>query len=133
MRRSLIANKGLERKTVGPILLALVVATGCATLPPVQPAMDLKQVVGQWEGTGTSSTVRSFPVKLSVRPDGTYESFTPNRFTGTVTVADKQFRWKSTDTGRTGTWTLHEGDGRRVLTMQTDDGSITWNLTPVRP
>jgi hypothetical protein len=120
------------RRSIGPIILAMVVVTGCATLPPAQPAADVKQVVGQWEGTGTSGA-GTFPVKLAVRPDGTYEAFTPSRFTGTVTVADKSFRWRSAETARTGTWTLHEGDGRRVLIMKTDDGAITWNLTPVRP
>jgi hypothetical protein len=121
--------------TLARSLLVLIISTACAaaTLPPAQPATDLKQVVGQWEGTGTSSTVRTFPVKLAIRPDGTYDAFTPNRFTGTATVAEGRFRWKSAETGRTGTWTLHEGDGRRVIVMRTDDGTITWNLTPVRP
>jgi hypothetical protein len=123
----------LVRLVLPAALLATLTACATATLPPAQPAVDLKQVVGQWDGTGTSPTVRTFPVKLLVRSDGTYESFTPNRFTGTVTVADGQLRWNSHETGRTGTWTLHEGDGRRVLVMRTDDGTITWNLTPARP
>jgi hypothetical protein len=40
--------------------------------------------------------------------------------------------WVSRTTGRSGTYTLHEGEGQRVLSGRSDDGSITIRLTPRR-
>jgi hypothetical protein len=54
------------------------------------------------------------------------------RFEGTVAVADGKFRWKSITSGRTGTYTLHEGDGKRVLVTSADDGSSVGELRPAK-
>ena len=105
-------------------LLVAVMVIGCATaLPPAQPARDLKSITGKWEGSVLDARGQpQFHSTLTIRPDGTYENLIPAlsapgpRFLGVVTVVDGQFRWKNETSGLTGVYTLHEGDGKRVLT-----------------
>jgi hypothetical protein len=119
--------------------LVTMLLVGCATLPPAQPVSDIKQIVGKWEGTLKTSGGRSYPMTTTINPDGTYESIVPAlsnpgpRFPGTVEVSRGGLRWTSTATGRTGTYTLHEGDGKRVLRSVADDRTSTSESTPIKP
>jgi hypothetical protein len=121
------------------LLVSLVASSlmACATLPPAQPARDVKNIAGKWEGSLTSRS-GNLPITLTIKEDGTWESIVPAlsnpgpRFEGTVAVADGKFRWKSITSGRTGTYTLHEGDGKRVLVTSADDGSSVGELRPAK-
>jgi hypothetical protein len=112
--------------------------TGCASLPPARPATDLKAIAGKWEGTVQAPNGRQFAVTSTIREDGTVESIIPAltnpgpRFLLRVAVDGGKYRWKSETTGRTGTYILHEGDGRRVLVSSADDGSSYGELTPAK-
>jgi len=48
-------------------------------------------------------------------------------------VENGRYRFRSEKTGNTGTFTLHEGGGKRVLTSRPDDGTSAAELTPVAP
>jgi hypothetical protein len=118
------------------VTLIGIVATGCATLPPAQPARDLKAITGKWEGTLSLRDGRALPVMLTIQEDGTWEALVPAlsnpgpRFVGSVTVEGGTYRSRSDTTGRTSTYTLHEGDGKRVLVNVADDGSSSGELKP---
>jgi hypothetical protein len=74
---------------------------------------------------------------LAIKADGTWEldlpGGNPPRHTGTVQLVDGKLRSRSNTTGNSSTWTLHEGDGKRMLRTVNDDGRITADLTPARP
>ncbi len=111
---------------------------GCATtLPPAKPIQDLRSIAGGWQGT-VSSPQGSFGYTLTIKEDGSWEATSSvpvggvDRFEGGMFVRSGKIFWVSRTTGRSGTYTLHEGEGQRVLSGRTDDGSITIRLTPVR-
>jgi hypothetical protein len=126
---------GLTRSVIGVSLLAVLAA--CASLPPARPATDIKAIAGKWEGT-LQSRQGTVPYTSTIREDGTTETIVPAlsnpgpRFVGRVTVENGKYRWKSETTGRTGTYVLHEGDGRRVLVGRADDGSTITEATPAK-
>ncbi len=115
-------------------LAVLVVATmlaACATLPPARPVSDLRAIAGKWEGS-LSGPGGSFPVTLVVKTDGTYEAETPTGpVTGTLQIVGSKIRFVNMF-GQAGTWTLHEGDGKRVLKTVRDDGTGTGEFTPAK-
>ena len=118
-----------------PLTRALVVLTalaaGCASLPPAQTAKDLQQIVGQWKGHGGDGTA----VVLTVSEAGRYRAVTATgrEFVGQVQVDQGRFRFKSETTKLDGTWTLYEGDGKKILKTRTDDGSITGEYNYAKP
>jgi hypothetical protein len=120
------------------LLLVAVVVTACSSLPPTKPATDLKAIAGKWEGWLTLPNGNRVPATSTIREDGTVETIVPAltnpgpRFVARVTVQDGKYRWKSETTGRTGVFTLHEGDGRRVLVGRPDDGSGSSEYTPAK-
>ena len=93
-------------------------------LPPENAATDLKAIAGQWIGWLSLPGGARFDATNTIREDGTYENVIAGagRFAGRVTVQDGKYRWTSEATGRTGTYILHEGGGRRVLISRADDG-----------
>ncbi len=117
-----------------PFVTAFVVAilgAGCASLPPLQTAKELHQIVGKWEGRlGDGS-----PASMTIREDGRYQGVIAGGrgFAGQVQVSEGRFRFKSETTGQSGTMTLYEGDGKRILRTSTDNGSITSEYTPAKP
>ena len=98
------------------LLLALTVA-GCATLPPTQPARDVRDIAGKWTGIVHRGDGQKLPATLTIQDDGTWEHLIPAlsnpgpRFVGSMTVVDGKHRFKSDTTGNTGTFTLHAGEG----------------------
>ena len=125
-----------QRLGIGLVLAGLL--AGCASLPPARPVTSLGQIAGKWEGVFRSSGGQQTVIKEQiVRADGTWESLTPyatpQRHTGVVQLVDGKLKGKSATSGRTSTWTLHEGEGRRVLMAVNDDGSGASELTPAKP
>ena len=114
----------------------LIVAVGCATAPPARPVTSLNQVAGTWEGTVAGPGNNAVIKNMVVKPDGTWElelvGGNPPRHKGRVQLIDGKLRSRSETTGNSSTWTLHEGDGKRVLKSVNDDGRVTAELTPVR-
>lgn len=131
LRASLIA---------APLLLSLA-PSGCASaLPPAVPVQDLKAIAGRWQGTWNSPQ-GSFHEDWTIKEAGTEGTYEGTRaappvggkadFEGLLRVRDGKIVWLSRTTGRSGTMTLHEAEGRRVLSGQSDDGSNTFRLTSV--
>jgi hypothetical protein len=73
------------------------------------------------------------PITTTINPDGTLTTVTATQtFTAKITLVDGKLRGRGDQTGNTGTWTLHEGDGKRVLVYRSDDGRVGAELTPAR-
>lgn len=120
------------------LLVVLVLATACASLPPAKPAGSLKDIAGTWEGSGRSTVqgrAISWTTTLTIKEDGTWENIIPGapppgpRYVGTMQVVDGKYRWKSNTSGQSGVVTLHEGEGRRVLVSQNDAGDARAEYT----
>jgi hypothetical protein len=110
-------------------LAVAVLALGCSTLPPVRPVTGVGQIAGQWQGKG-SGPDSQVDVTLAIDPDGSYSmAFGPVRFTGKITLVDGRLRGRGNETGATGTYTLHEGEGQRVLVYRSDDLYVSARLT----
>lgn len=112
------------------IAIGVLGVAGCATLPPAQPARDIKSIVGKWECTlASTGAVARRTSTTTIAEDGKAETIVPGtsnpgpRFVGSYRVDAGKYRWKSDTTGRTGIATLHEGDGRRVLVHEVDGAS----------
>ena len=122
------------------IAAALAMAFGCASLPPAQPATDLKAIAGEWRGTAQGRDGSTRGITMTITEDGRYTTVLDQpiaalgtTFPGTVKVENGRFRFHSEKTGNTGTFTLHESNGKRVLTTRADNGFSSAELTPVRP
>ena len=127
-----------RKRLTGLGLLLLGVLIACATtvpLPPAQPARELSSIVGKWVGFVTDARGRPyFDATLTINPDGTFEHSVPalerSPSAGTVSVVDEKFVW--TTTSRTGSFTLHEGDGKRVLTSVGEGVTSTGRYEPAK-
>jgi hypothetical protein len=124
------------KRVLGLPLFAALLLAGCATLPPAKPVQDLKVLSGTWTGTVVTRGGGSHSAMMTINDDGTYvavvPTIPPGTFKGTARVVGGKVQIKSETTGRTGTWTLHEGDGQRVLIVIADDGSSESRYTPQR-
>ena len=119
---------------------ATLTALGCATLPPAQPAHDLKAIVGRWEGTLQLRDGAAYKAKTVITEDGRFETVVDRpignlstTFPGTVKVENGRFRYLPEKTGAVGTMTLHEGEGKRILTSRNDNGASTGEYVPAKP
>lgn len=93
------------------------------------PIRELGQVAGKWRGTIFGSG--SPPATVSIERDGTY-TWRGDRESGTGTLrtsGDGRVLFESS-AGRRGSLTLHEGDGRRRLTIDYDGVDWKGELTP---
>jgi hypothetical protein len=81
---------------------------------------DIKGIAGQWEVVFRGSEGLGSEV-ATIRDDGTGEWVTPRGRRGTYafSVRDGIIRWQSSS-GRSGTVTLNEGEGKRALTWTLD-------------
>ena len=106
---------------------------GCVSPPlkvlsPVQVAMDIKQIIGAWEGYGGDGVRYT----MTMASDGTYRAVGVDReFTGQLRVSDGECRFKLETSGRSGTFNRYEDDGRPILETRWDDGSITGQYATV--
>jgi hypothetical protein len=100
--------------------IVVIGLAGCASLPPTEPARDLKTIAGTWEGWGISRTGH-YGLTRVVNDDGTWEMVIPVApppgpvYRGAVRIVGGKYLSRNDTTGSTATWTLHEGDGQRVL------------------
>jgi hypothetical protein len=122
------------------VTTTVLIVSGCATLPPAQPARDLKAIVGRWEGTLRLRDGAVYGAKLVITEAGRFETVVDRpigslgtSFPGTVKVENGRFRYVSEKTGAVGTMTLHEGEGKRVLTSSNDNGASTAQYVPAKP
>jgi hypothetical protein len=113
----------------------ILAAVGCATALAARQVTSLQQVAGTWGGTATGprgtlsiKNDRQARRDLGVRPRGG----NPPRHTGTVQLVDGKLRARSATTGNASTWTLYEGDGKRVLRIVNDSGDASAELTPAK-
>jgi hypothetical protein len=129
--------------TAGHVLPAFIVAAvaalavGCTSLPPAQSAKNVSTIAGEWRGAIQDRTGGSTGAAMTIAAEGRYELALDRpgpmgtKFPGTVTVDNGAYRFRSERTGNTGTMTLHEGDGKRVLSLRTDANTTTGEFTPV--
>ena len=119
---------------VGAFLIPLT-TWAAMSLPPAQPATEFKAVAGTWKGPIVTRSAGSGHSTLTIREDGTWENVIVGlsggapRATGTASIENRKYRWKSQTTGRSGAWTLHQDGSRRVLISEGDDGGSRSELT----
>jgi hypothetical protein len=114
------------------LVLTGLIAVNCVALPPSQPARDIKAIAGNWHGSVQGGGwTRTVEATLTIGQDGRYEVnvIGGEKFPGKIEVVDGKYRYNS-DAGRTGTYTLHEGDGQRVLNLVGDEGRSTGQFWP---
>ncbi len=115
------------------LLSAIVIgAAACASLPPERPITARQPLVGTWKGTAYGGG-QAYPSTITLMDDGTWESTStlpPGKFNGTWQVMAGRASFKSLTTGRTGTITLHEEAGKRMIRWRSDDGVVDFNLSP---
>jgi hypothetical protein len=117
-------------------LSVATVITACASLPPAKAITSVSQIAGKWQGIG-SSGFGSTQVTQTINPDGSYTAVLASgpragSYTGKITMVDGKLRGKGDQTGATGTYSLHEGEGQRVLVYKSDDGATGSELKPVK-
>jgi len=106
--------------------LALLLTAACATAPPTPaPARvlapgDLGTLAGEWEGTltgalgGGSFAGPRFPVRLTVKSDGTFTSLVDGKpGQGSARIVDGKLVYEGSNSR--GTATLYEQGGRPLL------------------
>ena len=115
------------------VLLAVIlfVLIGCATSLPVR---DAKDVMGVWRGR-VLGPLGHGTATLTVHEDGAYTGTLyldggDREFSGRLTVVGRQVRFL--DTGGTGTVTLDESAGRRVLRFVNDGGGAVATYSPAQ-
>jgi hypothetical protein len=75
------------------------IALGCTTLPPAQPAANLKAIVGRWEGTLHLRDGSSYKATTVITEDGRFETVVDRpigtlgtSFPGTVKIENGRYR-----------------------------------------
>jgi hypothetical protein len=111
--------------------LAAISLFSCSTLPPAQPARDVKSIVGKWEGYAKSAKYDRFSIKLVVKENGTWQmAFDPSYatlgriFSGKARVEDNKFIFNTDTPGLRGACTLHFWGDTRLLIFGSDDGDM---------
>jgi hypothetical protein len=133
------------RRLAKALVLITLLASACASplpaqmakesLPPAQIAKNLNQIVGTWEGGGVGPGSDGTLYTLTISETGRYRAVNAQgrEFAGQVQVSEGRFRFKSATTGLSGTMTLYEGEGKRILGTRTDDGRITAEYRAAKP
>ena len=116
--------------------VAVVAAPPQSTAPEIAPASaKVKALVGTWSGTIYAQRA-TYPLTITFRDDGSWHATSPTlkpgTFDGAWRLNGSNVIWTSSITGRTGTATLHEANGTRILRLIPDAGSSTIELTPAR-
>jgi hypothetical protein len=130
-----LRGRVLIRTILACFSLAIFIAA-CASLPPAKAVTSVSQIAGKWQGIG-SSAYGSSPVTQAINPDGSYTAILASgpragSYTGKITLVDGKLRGKGDQTGATGTYSLHEGEGQRVVVYKSDDGAVASELKPVK-
>lgn len=115
-----------------PLLIVVVFTAACASLPPAKQVTSVDQIAGKWQGT-VSTPGGPLPATTTINADGNYSAVVGSTArSGQITLVNGKLRAKSDQTGATGTYSLHEGEGRRVLIYSADDGSVRSEYTPAK-
>ena len=108
-------------------LAAVILMSGCSTIPPVKPIKDFKDIAGTWEGSFRHfrSGGRETLGTRTITADGTHTTKMG------VRVIDEKL--KLTKDGkavnpRDGTFILYEGGGERFLVLRYPHGSGKYTL-----
>jgi len=100
-----------------------------------QAPAKLNALIGTWSGTVYAQRA-TYPLTITFRDDGSWHATSPTlkpgTFDGAWRLNGSNVVWTSSTTGRTGTATLHEGNGTRILRMIPDDGTSSIELTPAK-
>ena len=97
--------------------------------------MTSNALVGTWSGAIYAVNRTTYRITTTFREDGSWHStstLSPGSFHGTWRLNGDQVVWNSITSGRSGTGTLHEVKGARILRLIPDDGTSTIELTPAR-
>lgn len=105
-----------------------------------KPIKDFKDVAGKWEGQMFSTDGWSSPMAIIIAEDGSGYSLVPQdspvfiysdngRFAVERSLVDGKIRYKNSS-GDTGTGTLHEEGGKRLLKIITDNGKQKGEFEP---
>ena len=115
---------------IAALLVAIaVLLTGFGeTLPPVKPIKDFKDIAGKWEGPFITNRGREIETTRTIKENGT--STTKSRGRVIISETLKLTKDGKAVNSREGTFTLHEGDGKRVLTFSNPRGS--GKFTPMK-
>lgn len=117
------------------ILISFAFIFGCSSLPPLQPIRDFASISGKWTGVLGGPMLTAQFVTLIIYEDGTAEMIMPHEFpevgggySGKGVLSEGKYQFKN------GEYTLHEGNGRRVLfyRMYTGKGLDTIELEPAK-
>jgi hypothetical protein len=114
-------------------LLTGSLLAGCVSLPPAKPIQDVKVLAGDWQGW-VSPPGGVFGVKIrgtvTIKEDGSFVANVPGWpiSTGSIYLSGGQMLYKS-NRPSTGTVTLYEGAGERILRFLASDG-VTAQATP---
>ena len=111
------------------IAIAALALTGCATqLPPPARVADIRALVGSYSGSMKEYGATPRPATVTIKPDNSIEVTTggPEGFRTSGVIAntvDGDLVWQMGQVK--GRAAVYEGDGRRVIVFQRDDGSST--------
>ncbi len=141
------AGRNAWRILVISIVLAL--ACACATLPPVQPIGDLKDIAGKWEGNVRYSCVGGpvtlavsecvgGPVTLTISENGAYETTLANYDSSGLALPDTHYSGQGRlndgkfDDGSGHIYTLRGGGAKRLLVYSGPNTNIRVTLEPAK-
>ena len=109
------------KNTVRSVLLALLflfTLVSCSTLPPAKPINNLTSIAGTWSGTVTTRR-GSEPATMTITADGKYLSERASgKSSGKISLKDGKVV-----TERGTIYTLHEGEGKQILTTASPQGA----------
>ena len=113
------------------VAIALLIA-GCSPLPPARPITSVGDIAGRWQGKGVAQpSGEEVDVTMTIEQDGSYSAVIgPMSLAGTITLVDGKLRGKGKTTDAGATYSLHEGEGKRILFYRADDGLVRARLMP---
>jgi len=119
------------------MLLLLVLAAGCAGIPPAKPISDMEEIAGRWEG----NLVLKAPERgllfagatWVLNRDGTFAMTSPwGTARGTFRIVDGRIHFPSRGSTFSGIAGVREGGGGRMLLSWHDDDVASGEWTPAR-
>jgi len=135
-RDSMVHVEGGRRVTLALAVAVMCTRGGVGWIPVThaQSGPDLRSIVGTWEGPLKGQVGVSYPVRLTIKDDGTWEMLPLNgdtfrHYSGTVRVVEGRLRFYTFEDGRIGAFTLNENNGQQVLQLQTNDQTIQAEMT----
>jgi hypothetical protein len=91
--------------------------------PVTKELTHIRDIAGTWIGAAGLPGSPAVSVTMVLRDNGSYETITPSsRLEGSYWITGGKARYRSTTSGRTGTFELREHDGERRLIIVIDGG-----------